>query len=74
MRDALAYGVKVTGCTVHFVDDGMDTGRIIAQRPVLVQPGDTESSLHERIKQEERRQVTELLATASIHEGKVTFE
>ncbi|WP_256059908.1 phosphoribosylglycinamide formyltransferase [Corynebacterium pseudogenitalium] len=74
VRDALAYGVKVTGCTVHFVDDGMDTGRIIAQRPVLVQPGDTESSLHERIKQEERRQVTELLATASIHEGKVTFE
>ena len=74
VRDALEYGVKVTGCTVHFVDDGMDTGRIIAQRPVLVQPGDTESSLHERIKQEERRQVTELLATASIHEGKVTFE
>lgn len=74
VRDALNYGVKVTGCTVHYVDDGMDTGRIIAQRPVLVQPGDTESSLHERIKQEERLQVTELLASASIHQGKVTFE
>lgn len=50
VRDALAYGVKVTGCTVHLVDAGVDTGPIIAQEPVLVVPGDDEASLHERIK------------------------
>ncbi|CAM5528768.1 Phosphoribosylglycinamide formyltransferase OS=Streptomyces microflavus OX=1919 GN=purN PE=3 SV=1 [Streptomyces microflavus] len=41
MRDALAYGVKVTGCTVHFVDDGVDTGPIIAQGVVEVTEEDT---------------------------------
>ena len=50
VRDALAYGVKVTGSTVHFVDEQMDHGPIIAQQPVEVAPGDTEDSLHERIK------------------------
>lgn len=50
VRDALAYGVKVTGCTVHLVDTGVDTGPIVAQQPVSVQPGDDEQSLHERIK------------------------
>lgn len=50
VNDALAYGVKVTGCTVHLVDAGVDTGPIIAQRSVLVEPQDDEDSLHERIK------------------------
>jgi phosphoribosylglycinamide formyltransferase-1 len=55
VRDALAHGVKVTGCTVHFVDDGVDTGPIIAQGAVDVLPGDTEEALHERIKEVERK-------------------
>ena len=55
VRDALAHGVKVTGCTVFEVDAGVDTGRIIDQVAVRVEPGDTEESLHERIKVAERR-------------------
>lgn len=54
VRDALAHGVKVTGATVIEVDAGVDTGRILAQRAVEVRDDDTESSLHERIKQIER--------------------
>jgi len=54
VRDALAYGVKVTGCTVHIVDAGVDTGPIIAQAAVPVHAGDDEDLLHERIKQVER--------------------
>ncbi|QCX78639.1 Phosphoribosylglycinamide formyltransferase [Streptomyces sp. YIM 121038] len=54
VRDALAYGAKVTGCTVHFVDDGVDTGPIIAQGVVEVRDEDDESALHERIKDIER--------------------
>lgn len=54
VEDALAYGVKVTGCTVHVVDAGVDTGPIIAQQPVIISDSDDESSLHERIKQIER--------------------
>ncbi|HQR80566.1 MAG TPA: phosphoribosylglycinamide formyltransferase [Actinomycetota bacterium] len=53
VADALAYGVKLTGCTVHLVDTGVDTGPIIAQRAVPVLPDDDEDSLHERIKQAE---------------------
>ncbi len=55
VRDALAYGVRVTGCTVHVVDAGVDTGPVIAQEAVPVRPDDDVSSLHERIKQVERR-------------------
>ena len=55
VRDALAYGVKVTGCTVHVVTEEMDVGPILAQEAVPVLPGDTEASLHERIKAVERR-------------------
>jgi phosphoribosylglycinamide formyltransferase-1 len=53
-RDALDHGVKVTGCTAHFVDAGVDTGPIIAQRAVPVLDDDDEDSLHERIKAAER--------------------
>lgn len=54
VRDALAYGAKVTGCTVHFVDGGVDTGPIIAQRAIEVRDEDDEAALHERIKEVER--------------------
>ena len=54
MRDALAAGSTQTGSTIHFVDSGMDTGQVIAQRSVDINPDDTESSLHERIKVVER--------------------
>lgn len=54
VRDALAYGVKVTGCTIHLIDAGIDTGPVVAQRVVEVRDDDDESSLHERIKQVER--------------------
>ncbi|MFT3715962.1 MAG: phosphoribosylglycinamide formyltransferase [Gordonia sp. (in: high G+C Gram-positive bacteria)] len=54
VADALDYGVKVTGATVHLVDGGVDTGPIIAQGTVPVQPDDTVESLHERIKNLER--------------------
>ena len=54
VRDALAYGVKVTGCTVHLIDEGVDTGPIIAQAAVPVEDGDDEATLHERIKAVER--------------------
>ncbi|GLW44995.1 phosphoribosylglycinamide formyltransferase [Streptomyces sp. NBRC 14336] len=61
VRDALAYGAKVTGCTVHFVDDGVDTGPIIAQGVVEVRTEDDESALHERIKEVERRLLVEVV-------------
>ena len=60
--EALAYGVKVSGCTVHLVDAGVDTGPILAQRAVDVLDGDDEASLHERIKVVERRLLVEVLA------------
>jgi phosphoribosylglycinamide formyltransferase-1 len=54
-RQALEYGVKVAGATVHFVDEGVDTGPIIMQASVLVRPEDTEESLSARILAEEHR-------------------
>jgi len=65
VRDALAYGVKVTGCTVHIADAGVDTGPILAQAAVEVLDGDTEETLHERIKVEERRLLIETLRKIS---------
>ena len=57
--DALAYGVKVTGCTLFVVDGGVDTGPIVAQRAVPVHDDDDPDSLHERIKGEERRMLVD---------------
>jgi phosphoribosylglycinamide formyltransferase 1 len=54
VRDALAHGVKVTGCTVLMVDDGVDAGPIVAQAGVPVADDDDEATLHERIKVTER--------------------
>lgn len=63
--DALAYGVKVTGCTVHLVDAGVDTGPVLAQQAVEVLDGDDEQSLHERIKVVERRLLVDVLAAVA---------
>jgi phosphoribosylglycinamide formyltransferase 1 len=59
VRDALAYGVRVTGCTVHLIDAGIDTGPIIAQAAVEIEPADDEASLHHRIKDVERALLVE---------------
>ncbi|MGW0530747.1 phosphoribosylglycinamide formyltransferase [Streptomyces sp. NPDC003032] len=67
VRDALAYGVKVTGCTVHFVDDGVDTGPIIAQSVEEVRDGDDESALHERIKEAERMLLVTVVGRLARH-------
>lgn len=58
-RDALEYGVKLAGATLHFVDAGIDTGAVIAQVAVPVEDDDTEETLTERIKVAERRQLVE---------------
>ena len=62
VADALAYGVKVTGCTVHLVDAGTDTGPILAQQSVPVLDGDNEETLHERIKVTERQLLVDVVA------------
>jgi phosphoribosylglycinamide formyltransferase-1 len=54
VRDALAYGVKVTGCTVFLVDEGVDAGPVLAQQAITVRDDDDEATLHERIKVAER--------------------
>lgn len=74
VRDALAYGVKVTGTTVHLIDAGVDTGEIIAQRAVEVRAADTEAVLHERIKATERTLIVDVLRRATIANGKVTLK
>lgn len=65
VRDALAYGVKVTGSTVHLVDAGIDTGPILAQEAVRVLADDDEAALHERIKVVERRLLAEVVAAVA---------
>ena len=71
VADALAYGVKVTGCTVHLVDAGTDTGPILAQQSVPVLDGDNEETLHERIKVTERQLLVDVVA--AIATGGVTL-
>lgn len=61
VADALAYGVKVTGCTVHLVDAGVDTGPIVAQEAVPIEPGEDADKLHERIKVVERRLLVDVI-------------
>lgn len=63
VRDALAYGVKITGCTVFFVDAGTDTGPVIAQAAVPVHAGDDVATLHERIKVSERALLVDTVGT-----------
>ncbi len=65
VADALAYGVRVTGSTVHLVDGGVDTGPVLAQEAVTVRDGDDEATLHERIKVVERRLLAEVVAAVA---------
>ncbi len=71
---ALAYGVKVTGCTVHIVDQGVDTGPIIAQRAVPVLEDDDEASLSARILVEEHRLLVETLRDVAAGRVRITPE
>ena len=76
--DALAYGVKVTGATLFVVDDGVDTGAIIAQRAVEVADDDDVESLHERIKTVEREMLVDVVGRMArdgwtIHDRRVTI-
>lgn len=61
VKDALESGASSTGCTIHWVDEGVDTGEIIAQKMIPIVPGDSESALHERIKVEERALIIDVL-------------
>jgi phosphoribosylglycinamide formyltransferase 1 len=70
-RQALQYGVKVSGATVHFVDDGVDTGPVILQASVSLRPDDTEDSLSARILAEEHRLYPEAIRLFA--EGRVAI-
>lgn len=72
VRDALAYGVRVSGVTVHLVDAGVDTGPIIAQTAVGVRDEDDEESLHERIKVEERALLVDVVGRMARNGYEVT--
>jgi len=61
IKDALEYGVKITGCTVHFVTEALDQGPVISQAAVQVLPDDTEETLGERIHREEHRLLVEAI-------------
>jgi phosphoribosylglycinamide formyltransferase-1 len=65
-RQAIDAGASESGCTVHFVDGGMDTGPIIAQRKVPVIPGDTPETLHARIQVEEHRLYPEVISSLAL--------
>lgn len=69
---ALEYGVKISGCTVHFVDEGTDTGSIIIQRPTVVFPEDTAEILQKRVMIEEHKALPE--AVKLLSEGKLRVE
>jgi len=71
-KQALEYGVKYTGCTVHFVDDGVDTGPIVLQAIMSIEDSDTEETLLERIHREEHRVFPE--AVRLFCEGKIKIE
>ena len=67
MRDALAHGVKITGCTVFIVDEGVDAGPIVAQASVPVADDDDEATLHERIKVQERELLVDVVRRIARH-------
>jgi phosphoribosylglycinamide formyltransferase-1 len=64
-KQALDYGARVAGCTVHFVDEGTDTGPILVQRSVEVRDGDTPETLHARIQEQEHLAYPEALQMLS---------
>lgn len=67
VEDALNYGVRITGSTVHIVDSGVDTGPIVAQQAVVVDHQDTPETLHERIKTLERELLVRVLESIAEH-------
>lgn len=67
VRDALAAGATETGCSVHVVDAGVDTGPVIVQEAVAVLPADDEAALHERIKVVERRLLVDVVRRIAMH-------
>ena len=71
-KQALDYGVKHTGVTVHFVDQGIDTGPILAQETVPILPGDTSATLHARIQEAERKLYPAVVA--ALARGQVTVQ
>lgn len=71
-QEAVNYGVKLSGCTVHFVDEGTDTGAIICQRIVPVYPEDTAELLQKRVLKEEHKALPEVIRL--IAEGRVKVE
>jgi phosphoribosylglycinamide formyltransferase-1 len=71
-KQALDYGVKVTGCSVHFVDAGVDSGPIIAQQTVPVLDGDTADSLHQRIQAAEHELYPKCVT--AIARGEITIQ
>jgi phosphoribosylglycinamide formyltransferase-1 len=71
VRDALEHGVRVTGCTCHWADAGVDTGPIVDQRAVRVLEGDTVEALHERIKTEERAMLVEVLTALATDRSRI---
>lgn len=72
VEEALAWGVMVTGCTVHFVDEEVDHGPVVAQVAVVVRPGDTPETLHERIKKVEHRLLPDCVTLFC--QGQITVE
>lgn len=70
-KQALEYGVKVSGCTVHFVDEGLDSGPIIVQKAVPVYPGDTEETLAQRILEKEHQALPEAVDLVLHHNLKI---
>ena len=72
VRDALDYGARVTGCTVHLVDAGIDTGPVVAQASVDVRDDDDEASLHERIKTVERNLLVDVVGRMARNGWKVS--
>lgn len=78
VRDALDYGVRVTGCTVHLVDAGVDTGPILGQRAIDIRDGEGEDTVHERIKVVERELLVDIVTRlctqgCTVHGRKVTI-
>ena len=72
VRDALAAGEQVTGCTLHVVDALVDSGPIIDSRSVSIESGESEASLHEKIKTEEKKMLTD--AVRAIAENRINLE
>ena len=70
-RQAIEYGVKISGCTVHFVDEGLDSGPIILQKSVKVRPSDDEESLSKRILRNEHRLLPQAIQLFAQHKIKI---